>query len=293
MTLERLAAEIDDDTLLVSVPHVSYRTGARIDVPAVAALAHERGALMMLDAYQTAGSLPLDVGALGVDLLATGALKYLLGSAGLAYMWCSPALVERVVPTATGWFAAADIGAMDARRYDPAPAARRFESGTPPVPSLYAGVAGLGLIAELGAGGDRAHVRGLTARLVDGVRELGGRVVTPSFHGALTCIAATDPEALVAALDGRRRHHVLARRPACASRCTPTTTRATSTRCSPAWRSTARCSTDSPRSRLLALRSSIRSAARSPTSTPAQRPWRSAFLALPASAAATTATPST
>ena len=115
VTPERLAAEIDDDTLLVSVPHVSYRTGARIDVPAVATLAHERGALMMLDAYQTAGSLPLDVGSLGVDLLATGALKYLLGSAGLAFMWCSPQLVERVVPTATGWFAAADIGAMDAR----------------------------------------------------------------------------------------------------------------------------------------------------------------------------------
>lgn len=200
VTLERLAAEIDDDTLLVSVPHVSYRTGARIDVPAVAALAHERGALMMLDAYQTAGSLPLDVGSLGVDLLATGALKYLLGSAGLAYMWCSPRLVERVVPTATGWFAAADIGAMDARRYDPAPAARRFESGTPPVPSLYAGVAGLGLIAELGPAAIEAHVRGLTAHLRHGVGALGGRVTTPPFQGALTCIAATDAEALVGAL---------------------------------------------------------------------------------------------
>jgi selenocysteine lyase/cysteine desulfurase len=200
VTSERLAAEIDGDTLLVCVPHVSYRTGARVDVPTVARLAHEHGALMMLDAYQTIGSLPLDVSELGVDLLATGALKYLLGSAGLAFMWCRGSVVERVVPTATGWFAAQDVFAMNAWRYEPATAARRFESGTPPVPSLYAGVAGLGLIAELGPAAIEAHVRGLTARLRDGVGELGGRVVTPAFHGALTCIAATDPQALVAAL---------------------------------------------------------------------------------------------
>ena len=155
MTLERLAAEIDEETLLVSVPHVSYRTGARIDVPEVAALAHERGALMMLDAYQTAGSLPLDVRALGVDLLATGALKYLLGSAGLAYMWCADEVVERVVPTATGWFAAADIFAMDAWRYAPARAARRFEMRHPAGAGALRGRRGPGPDRGARTGSDR------------------------------------------------------------------------------------------------------------------------------------------
>jgi selenocysteine lyase/cysteine desulfurase len=198
--LEHFDAAIDDDTMIVSVPHVSYRTGARIDVEAVAALAHERGALMLLDAYQTAGSLPLDVRALGVDLLTTGALKYLLGSAGLAYMWCRADLVERVTPTVTGWFADEDVAAMDAWDYSPARVASRFESGTPPVPALYAGIAGLQLIGELGVPAIAAHVRALNARLVDGVSELGGRVVTPGFRGALVCIAAVDEHALVDAL---------------------------------------------------------------------------------------------
>jgi selenocysteine lyase/cysteine desulfurase len=200
VALERFDEAIDEQTAIVSVAHVSYRTGARVDVEGVAQIARERGAIMLLDAYQTAGSLPLDVAALGVDILTTGALKYLLGSAGLAFMWCRQDLVRQIVPTVTGWFADADIGAMDAWDYSPAPVARRFESGTPPVPSLYAGVAGLELIRGLGVATIEAHVRGLNARLVEGVRELGGRVVTPVFRGALICVEATDPEGLVAAL---------------------------------------------------------------------------------------------
>jgi selenocysteine lyase/cysteine desulfurase len=197
--LGRFDAAIDEETMIVSVPHVSYRTGARIDVDAVTQIAHDRGALMLLDAYQTAGSLPLDVGALDVDLLTTGALKYLLGSSGLAFMWCRDTL-RSIVPTVTGWFADADIAAMDAWNYSPAPVARRFESGTPPVPSLYAGVAGLELIGAIGVERIEAHVRELNARLVGGVRQLGGRVATPSFRGALVCIAAADQHALVEAL---------------------------------------------------------------------------------------------
>jgi selenocysteine lyase/cysteine desulfurase len=83
---EHFEREIDDETAIVSVTHVCYRNGARVDVEKVARLAHERGALVLLDAYQTAGSLPLDVRELDVDFLAAGVLKYLLGSAGLAIL---------------------------------------------------------------------------------------------------------------------------------------------------------------------------------------------------------------
>ena len=118
--IEGFERAIDEETLLVGMPHVSYRTGTMLDVERVTQLAHDRGALVLLDAYQSAGSVPLDVKALDVDVLAAGALKYLLGSAGLAFLYCRRELVERFWPTATGWFADRDIFEMDHRDYSPA-----------------------------------------------------------------------------------------------------------------------------------------------------------------------------
>ena len=197
---------LDDDTLLVSTTHVSYRTGAMIDVPAVVSAAHDRGALVLLDAYQTVGSLPVDVKELDVDFLAAGTLKFLLGSAGLAFFYCRRELWDRAWPTATGWFADEDIFAMDIHDYSPAPTARRFQSGTPPIPSIYAGIAGIELMQEIGIAETRAHVLELNDHLISGVDDLGGTVVTPREHerrGALICIRSTDVNALVAALAAR------------------------------------------------------------------------------------------
>ena len=204
--IEHFDAAIDEDTLLVSVPHVSYRTGAMTDVEAVVQLAHERGALVLLDAYQTAGSMPLDVKRLDVDFLAAGVLKYLLASAGLAFFYCRQELFQRAWPTATGWFADEDIFAMDVHDYSPSPTARRFQSGTPPIPSIYAGIAGIELMQEIGIAETREHVQDLNDRLIAGVDELGGTLATPrdrDKHGALICIKSTDVNALVAALDQR------------------------------------------------------------------------------------------
>ena len=174
-----------------------------IDVEGVVELSRERGALVLLDAYQTAGSMPLDVKALDVDFMAAGALKYLLGSAGLAFFYCRRELVERVWPTATGWFADRDIFEMDVHDYSPSPTARRFQSGTPPIPSIYAGIAGIELMQEIGIAETREHVVQLNERLIGGVEELGGTVVTPrqrERQGALICIRSTDVDELVAQL---------------------------------------------------------------------------------------------
>ena len=201
--LERFDAAIDEDTLLVSITHVSYRTGAMIDVEPVVRLAHERGALVLLDAYQSVGSLPVDVRALGVDFLAAGALKYLLGSAGLGFLYCRRELVERLWPTATGWFADEDVFAMDAWDYSPSPTARRFESGTPPIPPIYAGIAGIELMQEIGIAETREHVLELNRRLIEGLDDLKATMVTPrrpKRRGALVCVKARDVDALVAAL---------------------------------------------------------------------------------------------
>jgi selenocysteine lyase/cysteine desulfurase len=202
--LERFEEAIDEDTALVSITHVSYRTGAMTDVEGVVELARERGALVLLDAYQTAGSLPLDVKALGVDFLAAGVLKYLLGSAGLAFFYCRRELFERAWPTATGWFADRDVFEMDVHDYSPSPTARRFQSGTPPIPAIYAGIAGIELMQEIGIAETREHVLALNERLIGGVEELGGTVVTPKQrdrHGALICIRSTDVDALVPVLE--------------------------------------------------------------------------------------------
>ena len=201
--IEHFERAIDDETLIVSITHVSYRSGSMLDAERIARLAHERGALVLLDAYQSVGSLPVDVRALDVDFLAAGVLKYLLGSAGLGFFYCRRELVERIWPTATGWFADEDIFAMDHRDYSPSRTATRFQAGTPPVPPIYAGIAGIELMEEIGIAETREHVNALNSRLLDGLDELRARVVTPrrpKRRGALVCVASLDAPALVTAL---------------------------------------------------------------------------------------------
>jgi selenocysteine lyase/cysteine desulfurase len=201
--LDQFERAIDQDTAVVSITHVSYRTGEMIDVNEVVRLAHDRGALVLLDAYQSAGSVPLDVKELGVDFLAAGTVKYLLGSAGLGFFYCRREVLEKAWPTATGWFADEDIFAMDIHDYSPATTARRFQAGTPPIPSIYAGIAGIELMESIGIEETREHVLELNERLIAGVDELGGTVVTPrkrKRHGALICVKSTDVDALVSAL---------------------------------------------------------------------------------------------
>jgi selenocysteine lyase/cysteine desulfurase len=201
--IEHFEQAIDDDTLLVSITHVCYRNGAMSEVRKVVDLAHDRGAYVLLDAFQSVGSLPVDVEALGVDFLGAGVLKYLLGSAGLGFFYCRRGLAEKLWPTATGWFADENIFAMDHTDYSPAGTAARFQSGTPPIPAIYAGIAGVALMQEIGIADTRRHVNDLNARLSDGLDDLGARLVTPrdpERRGALMCVKAKDSNALVAAL---------------------------------------------------------------------------------------------
>ena len=176
--VEHFADAIDERTSLVCCTAISYRTGYRLDVSEVARIAHERGALCLADSYQAAGAVPLDVSQLGVDLLTAGTVKYLLASAGLAFMYVRPELHERLVPTQTGWFADEDIFRMDISDYSPASTARRFDSGTPPVPNIYAGIAGMGIVEAAGVAAIEAHVRRLSTDLVTALGE--DRIVTSS-----------------------------------------------------------------------------------------------------------------
>jgi selenocysteine lyase/cysteine desulfurase len=205
--VEHFAEAIDERTALVCCTALSYRSGHRHDVPAIAATAHEAGALVLADSYQACGVVELDVRSLGADAVTGGTVKYLLGTAGLGFMWVRPELHETLVPTQTGWFADEDIFAMSIADYSPHRSARRFDSGTPPVPALYAGVAGLSLVAEAGVSAIQEHVLALGARLLDGLAELGATVVTPrepARRGPLVCVRSTDVASLVAALADER-----------------------------------------------------------------------------------------
>jgi selenocysteine lyase/cysteine desulfurase len=200
---ENFAAAIDEQTRIVSVTQVCFRNGAKLDIPAIAALAREKGALMMVDGYQGFGTAPFDAREAGVDFAVGGNVKYLLGTAGVGFLYARRELIESLVPTVTGWFAQEDIFAMDTTRYDPAHSARRFEMGTPPVVNIYAAVAGLEIVEEVGLPAIEARIAGLTDQIKGLAREAGYRIVTPTEagrHGAMIAIACVDAPALVARL---------------------------------------------------------------------------------------------
>jgi selenocysteine lyase/cysteine desulfurase len=204
---ERFAEAIDERTALVCCTTLSYRSGHRHDVAAIAEAAHAAGAIVLADSYQACGAVELDVRSLGADVVTGGTVKYLLGTAGLGFMWVRPEVRKALVPTQTGWFADEDIFAMSIADYSPHESARRFDSGTPPVPALYAGVAGVGLVAEAGVPVVESHVGGLVGRLLDGLDAMGATVVTPrelARRGPLVCVRSTDVDALVASLAAER-----------------------------------------------------------------------------------------
>jgi selenocysteine lyase/cysteine desulfurase len=204
---ERFAEAIDERTALVCCTTVSYRTGHRHDVAEIARLAHEAGALCLADSYQAIGAIDFDAHALGVDFVTGGTVKYLLGSSGLGFLYVRAGLLPGLIPSQTGWFADEDIFRMDISDYSPAADARRFDAGTPPVPNIYAGLAGMSMVEEGGTDAIEQHVAGLAGRLIDGLEELGAVVPTPrdpARRGPLVCVRSTDVRALVDALAAER-----------------------------------------------------------------------------------------
>jgi selenocysteine lyase/cysteine desulfurase len=204
---ERFAEAIDERTALVCCTTLSYRTGHRHDVAEIARIAHDAGALCLADSYQAIGAIDFDARALGVDFATGGTVKYLLASAGLGFLYVRRELLQTLLPTQTGWFADEDIFQMDISDYSPAADARRFDAGTPPVPNIYAGLAGMSLIEEAGTAAIEEHVAGLATRLIDGLDGLGATVVTPrdpAGRGPLVCVRSNDVGALVATLARER-----------------------------------------------------------------------------------------
>src|SRR5450755_3917035 len=191
--LENFAAAIDERTQLVAITHVCFRNGAKLDIPGIVRLARAKGARVLLDCYQSVGSLDLDVRSLDVDFAVGGMLKYLLGTAGIGFMYVRGTLVQSLLPTNSGWFAQADIGAMDITANRPAMSARRFEAGTPAVVNCYAAEAGLKVLLGVGTPAIEKRINALTQRCMEKMRDMGWPSVTPvesARRGATVAIAA-------------------------------------------------------------------------------------------------------
>ncbi len=197
-------AAIDDRTCIVPLTHVSFVNGSRSDVAAVTKIAHERGALVFLDGYQDCGTRPLDVKALDVDFFVTGTLKYLLGPAGLAFLYVRRELIEKLTPTVTSWMGHRDVFAFNTKQLDLAPAARRFECGTPAIPNIYMARAALKLLDGIGMENIAARVERLTRAFLEGARELRIESKTPSSSiGPLVVLRSRDASAMLAKLTAR------------------------------------------------------------------------------------------
>ena len=169
---------IDERTLLVPVSHVLFKSGEIQDAAAIVARAHEAGAHVVLDAYQSAGIVPLDVTALDVDFAVGGSVKWLCGGPGNGWLYVRPDLAERLEPTYTGWQAhERPFGFEEEMRY--ARGAARFLTGTPNVPALYAATAGYDLIEEIGVERIRANSLRQTELLLALADERGFEVLSP------------------------------------------------------------------------------------------------------------------
>jgi selenocysteine lyase/cysteine desulfurase len=194
----------DRQTLIVPLTHVCFKNGFRSEVSAITRIAHASGALVMLDDYQDCGTRPVDVKAMDLDFYVTGTLKYLLGPPGLAFMYVRKELIPSLVPTVTGWFAQANPFAYDPQHIDLAPTARRFESGSPPVPNVYAAMPGIQLLSELGMENVAAHIRELVQALLARVYSLGIRAKTPADSaGPLVVLQSTNSNLLLRKLAER------------------------------------------------------------------------------------------
>ena len=206
---EDLLAAIDEETLIVPVSHVCFKSAYLQDAKAICERAREVGALVLLDTYQSLGTVPFDVQELGVDMVCGGSVKWLCGGPGAGYLYVRPGLLEDLEPRLTGWAGHAAPFAFErgAQRYSSG--VERLLNGSPAVPAYLAATAGYEIVAEVGVDAIRAHSIRLTETLREDVLERGFQVPSPANPeqrgGTITVGLAADEDgpAFVSSLEAR------------------------------------------------------------------------------------------
>src|SRR5690606_32043404 len=201
--LELFERAVDDRTAILATSHVFFTSGAIQDARALAEIAHRKGALCLIDGYQAAGQIPVDVKALGVDFYCAGGLKWLMGGTGVAFLYASPDVTPGLFPQVTGWFAHRDQFRFDTQALELHDDARRLEPGTPPLMPVYAQRGGLEILEEAGVEAIRRRTSELTEDLLEQARAAGlSPRVAPSAaeRSGIVMLPSDDPHRDVAAL---------------------------------------------------------------------------------------------
>lgn len=195
-----IASQIDERVAIVAIPLVAYTNGVKIDLKRIVDVAHDAGALVVVDAYQGAGIVPIDVKALGVDALVAGTHKWLCApTTGLAFLYVRRELADRLLPAYPGWFAHTHTTDF-AKAFTPAPGARRFEQGSPALEAVYAARAGVQFALEVGVAAMIERSYELADRVIAGADALGIPLQTPrarADRAGLICLRVREPERVV------------------------------------------------------------------------------------------------
>jgi len=177
--LDRMLEAIDEETKLVSVSHVIYRSSFIQDIKAIAARAHEVGALIVADIYQSAGTVPVDVKDAGLDFATGGSVKWLCGGPGAGYLYVRRDLWSKLEPGITGWLAHKEPFAFEPEPIEYADDIYRFLNGTPSIPAIYAAMSGYEILNEVGVNKIREKSIRQTTLLIEIAEEAGFRVNCP------------------------------------------------------------------------------------------------------------------
>ena len=176
--LDRMLAAIDEESLLVPISHVLYKSAFLQDAQAIIERAHEVGARVILDVYQSAGTVPFNVKQMNVDFATGGSVKWLCGGPGAGYLYVRPDLIDRLEPKTTGWMAHEHPFAFETELHY-APNITRFLHGSPAIPALYAAKSGYKIINEIGVAAIREKSVRQTQALIALAEEAGFRVTSP------------------------------------------------------------------------------------------------------------------
>jgi kynureninase len=219
--LERMLAAIDETTLLVPFSHVLFKSAFLQDAKAIIHRAHEVGAMVLLDTYQSAGTVPFSVKELDTDFATGGSVKWLCGGPGAGYLYVRPDLQRKLEPRTTGWMAHEEPFAFDMHlRYSST--IRRFLHGSPAIPALYAAQSGYQIINQIGVERIRQKSMRQTAHLIDLAEEAGFQVTSPreaARRGGTVTVAHENAAAIAKEL--LRREFIIDYRPGAGIRISP------------------------------------------------------------------------
>lgn len=220
--LEATLAAIDEETLLVPLSHVLFKSAFLQDARAITERAHEVGALVVLDTYQSAGTVPFSVKDLDVDFATGGSVKWLCGGPGAGYLYVAPRLQRKLEPKVTGWMAHASPFDFEDAPIRYAEGIARFLHGSPAVPALYAAQSGYRIINEIGVERIRAKSTRQTQKLIELAEAAGFRVTSPrdpSRRGGTITVAVEHAPSVTRELI--RREFIVDYRPGAGVRISP------------------------------------------------------------------------